>query len=457
MPIRHEKFVYLNPSLDNCQARVEARARKGETGAAVNKVDRKAEPEAASRSPIRPILGRLMRPSSRATTQKNSRKFPRASKRMWLWLRALWPTQTSCVPRPRPTGPLNMSSSMALSSESIDCIQWWIDNLHKAFKPILISKPDRIIESDGSLTGYGAHDVTYNQEFSGLWTGVDQQHHINFLELKAAFLSPEHLCGNVTNEHTQLFLDNMTAIKYLSKMGGRKERLNALTKEIWLWCLDRNIYISAFHIPGDLNTRADNLSRQKLNLDMEWTLRKDVFVRIMDLYGPCDIDLFASSDNHQLPQYVSYLPDPKAVAVNAFSLLWTNLFPFIFCPFSVINSVLQKLEQDQAEAVMVAPSFTTQPWFPRLLQQVSAPPVLLPKVGTILLHPNNKSSHPLQKMTLGVFRVSGKNSVIQDFQMTLPTSSSIPGDLQRINSMGHITRNGCCFVVKGKLISINHL
>ena len=103
-------------------------------------------------------------------------------------------------------------------------------------------------------------------------------------------------------------------------MGGRKESLNALTKEIWLWCLERNIYISAFHIPGVLNTRADNLSRQKLNLDMELTLQRDVFLRIMDLYGPCDIDLFASSDNHQLPQYVSYLPDPKAVAVNAFSL-----------------------------------------------------------------------------------------------------------------------------------------
>ena len=177
----------------------------------------------------------------------------------------------------------------------------------------------------------------------------------------------------------------------------------------------------------------------------------------MDLFGPCDIDLFASSDNHQLPQYVSYLPDPKAVAVNAFSLSWTKLFPFIFCPLSIINRVLQKLEQDQAEAVIVAPLFTTQPWFPRLLQQVSAPPVLLPKVETILLHPNNKSSHPLQKMTLGVFRVSGKNSVVHDFQMTLQTSSSIPGDLQHVNSMGCITRNGCCFVVKGKLISINHL
>ena len=227
-----------------------------------------------------------------------------------------------------------------------------------------------------------------------------------------------------------------------------------MTKEIWLWCLERNIYISAFHIPGVLNTRADNLSRQKLNLDMEWTLRKDVFLRIMDLYGPCDIDLFASSDNHQLPQYVSYLPDPKAVAVNAFSLSWTKLFPFIFCPFSDINSVLQKLEHDKAEAVMVALLFTTQPWFPRPLQQVSAPPVLLPKVETILLHQNNKSSHPLQKMTLGVFRVSGKNSVVQDFKMTLSTSSSIPGDLQHVNSMGRITRNGCCFVVKGKLINM---
>ena len=42
--------------------------------------------------------------------------------------------------------------------------------------------------------------------------------------------------------------------------------LNRLTKEIWEWCMARNIWISAFHIPGKDNSIADKLSR---NLDRE--------------------------------------------------------------------------------------------------------------------------------------------------------------------------------------------
>lgn len=299
--------------------------------------------------------------------------------------------------------------------------------------------------------------MTSQKETSGLWNDQDKVNHINYLELKAAFLALKGLCGDVKNEHIKLFLDNTTAIKYLSKMGGRKVLLNNLTKEIWLWCVQRGIFLSVFHIPGKLNVRADALSRQKLNMDMEWMLRQDIFQTIMALYGPCDIDMFASSVNHQLPKYVSYLPDPNAVAVNAFSLTWTNLFSYIFCPFSVIGNVVQKLDQDQAEAVLIAPLFSTQPWFPRLLQLVSSPPFLLPKVEKILIQPGNQEAHPLQNMTLGVFRVSGKNSAVAAFQKTLPTSLSVLGDHQPVNSMGHITKNGCYFAVKNKLITISHL
>ena len=39
----------------------------------------------------------------------------------------------------------------------------------------------------------------------------------------------------MNNEHIYLFLDNTVALKYLSKMGGRKPQLNQLAKEIWLW------------------------------------------------------------------------------------------------------------------------------------------------------------------------------------------------------------------------------
>lgn len=61
------------------------------------------------------------------------------------------------------------------------------------------------------------------------------------------------LCSGAKNEHIKLYLDNTTAIKYLSKMGGCKAELNLLTRKIWLWCIERNLILSVYHIPGILN------------------------------------------------------------------------------------------------------------------------------------------------------------------------------------------------------------
>ena len=100
-------------------------------------------------------------------------------------------------------------------------------------------------------------------------------------------------CDNVQHAHVRLFLDSKVAIKYLTKMGGRKIELNSLAKYIWEWCINKDIWISVFHIPGKDNYVVDNLSR-KNNEDMEWALSDEVFDLIQHNVGPCDIDLFVS-------------------------------------------------------------------------------------------------------------------------------------------------------------------
>ena len=88
--------------------------------------------------------------------------------------------------------------------------------------------------------------------------------------MKAAFLCLQTFCSNTVNKHVQSFLDNTVAIRYLTKMGGRKPLLNASARNICLWCEKSNIWLTVFHIPGRLNIRADRLSRlsKKLNDDM---------------------------------------------------------------------------------------------------------------------------------------------------------------------------------------------
>lgn len=239
---------------------------------------------------------------------------------------------------------------MNISTEIKQCLRWWIKNIETTFRPISLLPPNRKIETDSSMIGYGGHDVTFDRSFSGCWTQKDKENHINYLELKAAFLCLKFFCENVSKEHIHLYLDNTVAIKYLSKMGGRKPQLNKLAKEVWSWCEQREIWLSVFHIPGKLNVRADELSRlgKRLNDDMEWALQQDTYDAIVHKMGKCDTDLFASNKNKKLERYMSYLPDGEAIAVNAFSVSWDNAIYYAFPPFSIIGQVIQKLCEDRA-------------------------------------------------------------------------------------------------------------
>ena len=353
----------------------------------------------------------------------------------------------------------NFDARMPVSNVARDCLNWWVNNIDTAYRPILLGPPHRKIETDSSMTGYGGHDVTNGTDFNGHWTDNEQRYHINYLELKAAFLCLQVFCAKSTGEHVHLFLDNTTAIKYISKMGGRKPLLNSLARDIWIWCEKRNIWLSVFHIPGKLNVKADGLSRisKKLNSDMEWALDMHCFQEIERKMGKCTIDLFASSCNHKLERYVSFIPDDKACAVNAFSISWSNEINYLFPPFSVLGRCLQKIVEDRAEGIVVCPIFTTQTFFPQLLHLISGQCYILPKVDKLLQLPGKQQTHPLTSMKMGVFRVSGNTSRVREYQKTLPKLSSLPGEIQLRNNIGHISKNGCSFVVKDKLLTLSHL
>ncbi|CAC5419838.1 unnamed protein product [Mytilus coruscus] len=74
----------------------------------------------------------------------------------------------------------NFDARIILSNESKQCINWWIENIHDSYKPIVFKPPDRKIESDSSMLGYGALDVTNNLTLSGVWSLSE---HIRNLEL----------------------------------------------------------------------------------------------------------------------------------------------------------------------------------------------------------------------------------------------------------------------------------
>jgi hypothetical protein len=72
-----------------------------------------------------------------------------------------------------------------------------------------------------------------------------------------------------------------------------------------------------------LGTVADRRSRE-FGDQTEWQLSEQVFQKICTRFGTPDVDLFASRLNAQLDTFVSWRPDPDAMAIDAFSLDWSR-------------------------------------------------------------------------------------------------------------------------------------
>ena len=266
-------------------------------------------------------------------------------------------------------------------------------------------------------------------------------------------------CKGKHNCHIKILSDNTTTVSYLNNMGGTHSlACNAIAREVWLWCISREIYLTAAHIPGKENIQADQASRL-FNDRTEWKLDKSVFTKLLTVFGKPEIDMFASRLNHQLPSYVAWIPDPDAMAVDAFTQNWAEHHLYIFPPFSVIPHVLQMIEQDQAQAIVVAPLWPTQSWFPKLTKLLIQEPVLLPQEPQLLTLPHQPGkTHPLkEKLILMACRLSGQASLAEAFQSRLKKSYSDHGAKELKNSMNHTCKNGYPFVVNGILIPCNQL
>ena len=241
----------------------------------------------------------------------------------------------------------------------------------------------------------------------GEWSAVEQAQHINILELKACQLTIQSFCKNTTHKHIRVFMDNSTSCSYINKFGGRTPELNSVAHDIWVWCIERNIHLSAAHVPGIQDCEADEESRT-INDDREWSLRSEIFVEILQKFPKITVDLFTSRLNNQVVKYVSHRPDPHAFAIDAFTLTWSHDLFFIFPPFSLLSRILQKVEEDQTEAILVAPIWPTQSWWPSLLQPICGQCFKLPITQKILYLPYNQDKkHHLKKMNLAVFHISG--------------------------------------------------
>lgn len=345
-----------------------------------------------------------------------------------------------------------------LHDEVLEDIQWWIKNLDDSKNFITHGEFQVTLSTDASTTGWGCE--CKGVATGGAWSQEEARNHINYLEMLAVMLALQSFEKEVTGKHVKLLVDNSTTVNILNNMGTSHSRdLNNLNTQIWQWCINRNIWITVAHIPGKANIIADRESRVK-QYGREWSLNHSIFNMCMiKLSVEPTIDLFASRLNHKLDRYVAYKPDPGAIAIDSFTICWSEHLFYAFPPFSIIMKALQKIQQDKGTGIMIVPHWPTQPWWPTLTRMLIQTPVVLPKSKDMLYLPQDpKAVHPLQKqMTLLACHLSGDPCKTKAFVKTLPPLSWNPGETAPSLNTNPTLRNGRSTAVNGKLILFRHL
>lgn len=302
------------------------------------------------------------------------------------------------------------SAFMELSAHLQEDFLWWIE---------IFSTPDQVnkirsnnfireIFTDASLNGWGA--ACGEARTHGWWSRNEKILHINSLELKAAFNGLRCFAADLHDCNVFLRIDNTTALAYINKFGSVQfPHLSDLSRQIWRWCEDRNIYLFASYISSIDNSIADAESR-RLEPDTEWSLSDEAFSRAARTFGPFEVDLFASACNNKCEAYISWFPDPGAITTDAFTLSWENLNFYAFPPFILLPRVLRKIVDEEATGTLVIPWWPSQAWFPLFRRLLISDPLILSPSYHLLSSPFRTHHPEWRTLSLGVAKLSGMRS-----------------------------------------------
>ena len=113
----------------------------------------------------------------------------------------------------------------------------------------------------------------------------------------------------------QMKLDNVTAVTCINKLGGaHSQALCQLALMIWDWCIQRDVFLVAEHLPGKDNITSHDQQRT-VRLDAEPpSLPADTTADGSSIDRPDYISI-----NKATAEFLSWKPDPEAIVTDAFN------------------------------------------------------------------------------------------------------------------------------------------
>eukprot|EP01047_Picozoa_sp_COSAG01_P024001 COSAG01_NODE_1467_length_10217_cov_33.824570_17_plen_202_part_00 len=180
-----------------------------------------------------------------------------------------------------------------------------------------------------------------------------------------------------------------TCVSYLQEdiRAGNVDILSKLALRIWHFCQRHSIVLRVVHLPGKLNTRADQRSRISPRSRADASLNPAFLPSLARRLNipSFTVDLFATRENRLCPRFFSLETDPLSSGRDAFLQPWKQeMFPLAHPPFSLIPRVLDKVRRERCSLTLIAPVWGAA-WFPDLMALCVAPPQRLPRAHSLFL------------------------------------------------------------------------
>ena len=114
--------------------------------------------------------------------------------------------------------------------------------------------------------------------------------------------------------------------------------------------------------------------------------------------------------NAQLAHYFSWKSDLHAAATDALAQPWGRLHPYAFPPFALFDRYPKKAQKEKVDLLLVALVWSTQSWYPFLLEMLVEISRIFPQWSNIFFNPCEEPMHALviqNHLTLAPWPISG--------------------------------------------------
>ena len=107
----------------------------------------------------------------------------------------------------------NFSDKMRIPHKGISELNGSLYNLDTNFNTLRCPRLEATFYSDASLQGWGA--VMNDKSTGGRWLPTESEHHINYLELLAAFFALQCFHSSLSGKHIKIMIDNTVPLLLL--------------------------------------------------------------------------------------------------------------------------------------------------------------------------------------------------------------------------------------------------